>query len=262
MITTGRTALVTGASSGIGREFAQSLARSGVDLILVARSAEALTAIAAELSARHSIRAEAVVADLSREHSPEAVMERIHELGMTVDVLVNNAGFATQGRFADLPAGLDHRQVMVNVVAVLDLARAVLPSMIERHCGAVVNVASIGAFQPAPRLAVYAASKAFVLSFSTALTAELRGTGVRVLALCPGPVHTNFFEVLGSRDAAIGQVLPVGRVVEAALAGLRTGRVMVVPGWRNRMQVGLVRLLPRRVVLAVATHATRRGVSG
>lgn len=172
-------------------------------------------------------------------------------------MLVNNAGFATQGRFEAIPAERDHEQVMVNVAAVVDLAHALLPAMVARGAGTIINVASVGGFQPAPHLAVYGATKAFVLSFSQALTAELRGRGVHVLALCPGPVPTAFFDVLGSRQAAIGQELTAEAVVAAALRALEDRRSLVVPGWRNRLTVAATRLLPRSIVLMLAERATR-----
>lgn len=146
---------------------------------------------------------------------------------------------------------------MLNVTAVVDLTHALLPSMLANEDGGIINVASLGAFQPAPYLAVYAATKAFVLSFSQALSAELAGRGVAVVTLCPGPVDTAFFDVLGSHDAAIGQHLDASVVVGAALDALGTGRTVLVPGWRNRLAASAATLLPRRVVLAAAKRATR-----
>jgi len=226
----GQTALVTGASSGIGAAFADALAALGANLVVVARSEQRLREIAARLQQRHGVRVEAIAEDLSREHATDAVTARLTELELEVDLLVNNAGFATQGRLETIAADRDHEQIMVNVAAVVDLTHALLPAMLAHGTGTIINVASLGGFQPAPYLAVYGATKAFVLSFSQALAAELRGRGIHVLALCPGPVTTAFFDVLGSREAAIGQELSAEAVVATALAALENRRSLVVPG--------------------------------
>jgi len=252
----GQTALVTGASSGLGAAFARALARRGADLVLVARSEGVLHQTAEQLRGAHGGRVEVISQDLAQEGAADAVAARLTELGVTVDMLVNNAGFATQGPWETIRPERDHAQV-INVVAVVDLTHALVPGMLERGAGSVVNVASLGGFQPAPRLAVYAASKAFVLSLGQALAAELGGGGVRVLTVCPGPIDTPFFDVLGSRDAAIGQQLTPEQVVDRALRALERGRTLVVPGWRNALTAHASRLLPRRLVLAVAERATR-----
>jgi len=253
----GQTALVTGASSGIGAAFVDALAQRQADLVLVARSDQRLRETAARLHTAHGIRVEVIAEDLSREHAAQAVAHRLQELEVEIDILVNNAGFATQGRFDTIPAARDHEQIMVNVATVVDLTHALLPGMVARGTGTIINLASLGGFQPAPYLAVYGATKAFVLSFSQALSAELRGRGVHVLALCPGPVQTAFFDVLGSRQAAIGQELTVDAVVAAALRALEDGRSLVVLGWRNRLTAAATRLLPRSLVLTLAERATR-----
>ena len=257
MTLSGQTALVTGASSGLGAAFARALARRGAALVLVARSEGVLHQTAEQLRGAHGGRVEVISQDLAQEGAADAVAARLTELGVTVDMLVNNAGFATQGPWETIRPERDHAQVMVNVVAVVDLTHALVPGMLERGAGSVVNVASLGGFQPAPRLAVYAASKAFVLSLGQALAAELGGGGVRVLTVCPGPIDTPFFDVLGSRDAAIGQQVTPEQVVDRALRALERGRTLVVPGWRNALTAHASRLLPRRLVLAVAERATR-----
>jgi uncharacterized protein len=251
-----RNALITGASSGIGAAFAEALAREHVNLALVARSERRLQELAQQLHSDHDVRVEVITCDLAREHAADEIVRRLGDLDMEIEMLINNAGFATQGRFDEIPGDRDHALVMVNVAAVVDLTHALAPAMTRRGTGTIINLASMGGFQPGPRLAVYAASKAFVLSFSQALAAELRDTGVEVMALCPGPVLTAFFDVLGSSDAAIGQQLSVEAVVTAALAKLGR-RTVVVPGWRNRLTASATRLLPRPVVLALADRATR-----
>lgn len=250
-------ALVTGASAGIGAQFARALAADGVDLVLVARSEQALHTLAAELRARHSVRVDVLVADLTVEHAATTLREQLDALGLQVDLLVNNAGFATAGRFEQIDPATDHAQVMLNVVAVVDLTHQFLPAMAERGHGAVINVASIGGFQPAPYLAVYAATKAFVLSFSQALWGEYRSRGIQVLALCPGPVDTGFFDVLGTDEAMIGQRVPVEQVVTQALHALQAGRSHTVPGWRNQLLSQIPRLLPHHLLVRLTERATR-----
>lgn len=251
------TALVTGASGGIGAQFARALAAGGYDQVLVARSWPALQHLADELRARHGVRIEVLIADLAVEHAARSVREHTDALGLHIDLLVNNAGFATAGRFEQLDPVTDHAQVMLNVVTVVDLAHQYLPAMAGRGHGAVINVASIGGFQPAPYLAVYSASKAFVLTFSEALWGEYRSRGIQVLALCPGPVDTGFFDILGSDAAAIGQRVPVEQVVRHALRALHEGRSHVVPGWRNRLLTQLPRLLLRQLLVALTERTTR-----
>jgi uncharacterized protein len=192
----GATSLVTGASSGLGEQFARQLAARGSGLVLVARSADRLAALADELRARHPVSVTTVPADLSRAEQVSRVAA--HAAATQVDVLVNNAGFGTYGTFAGLDPGREHAEMMVNAVAVVDLAHAVLPSMLAHRRGGIITVASSIAFQPSPHHAVYGATKAFALAFSEALWAETRGTGVRILALCPGPVATGFFASLGA----------------------------------------------------------------
>ena len=195
----GTTSLVTGASSGLGEQFARQLAARGSNLVLVARSADRLAALADELRARHRVTATAMPADLSLADD----VSRVAAAAATtkVDVLVNNAGFGTYGTFAGLDANREHDEVMVNAVAVVDLAHAVLPGMLASRRGGIITVASSIAFQPSPGQAVYGATKAFALAFSEALWAETRGSGVRILALCPGPVATGFFASLGDQAA-------------------------------------------------------------
>lgn len=257
----GQTALVTGASSGIGAAFADALARRNANLVLVARSTQVLEQTARRLRAEHGVRVDVLTCDLVADRAVASLCAQLDALGISVDVLINNAGFATQGRFETIPAERDRDQVLLNVLAVVELCHALAPAMAARGTGAIVNLASTGGFQPAPYLAVYGASKAFVLSFSQALSGELRGRGIRVLALCPGPVDTAFFEVLGSRDAAIGQHLSADVVVDKALTALARGRSVIVPGWRNALTARLVRLLPQSVALALAERAARSVVT-
>jgi hypothetical protein len=191
----GKTALITGASAGIGVAFASELAARGMDIVLVARSEERLHALATAIMQQHGHRAEVIVADLSTEQGVALVIHEVERRGLTIDLLVNNAGFGTHGYFETIAPERDQELVMLNVAAVVALSHAFLPVMAARGDGAVINVASTGSFQPLQYMPTYGASKAFVLSFSVALAEEYRHRGVRILALCPGPTGTSFFEV-------------------------------------------------------------------
>jgi uncharacterized protein len=251
-----KTALVTGASSGIGEAFAHALAARGAHLVLSARSAAKLEALAAELSARHGVSAAAVPADLARPGGGAELADEIRRRGLTIDVLVNNAGFATYGPFEGIPPGREAEEVQLNVAAVVDLCHAFYPGMVARRSGAIVNVASTGGFAPIPFMAVYGATKAFVLSFSEALWLEGRERGVSVLALCPGATETKFFEVAGAQ-ALFGKREPAAPVVERALRALARGRSSVVCGVSNALMIQSMRLSPRDMVTRVAASMTR-----
>ncbi|MFE1955291.1 SDR family NAD(P)-dependent oxidoreductase [Streptomyces sp. NPDC059524] len=253
------TALVTGASSGLGAEFAAQLAAQGHDLVLVARSGGRLTALAERLTAEHGVRAHVVVQDLAAPDAARRVTDQLAARGLSVDLLVNNAGFGTCGRFEEIPEERDHDQLMVNVVALVDLTHALLPGMLERGRGAVLNVASNAAFQPSPYFAVYGAAKAFVLNFGLALRQEYRGRGIRVLTLCPGPVETAFFDTIGTRRAAVtGSMTTPEPVVRAALRALERDRGYVAPGLSNTLGAHLTPRRPRTLVAAVAERITRK----
>ncbi len=252
----GRTALVTGASWGIGTAFVQALAAKGMNVILVARSADRLQQLAADTAAKHGVRTEVVVADLSAATGAECVRQQVEARGLAVDLLVNNAGFATHGCFESLPAQRDHDEVMVNVTAVVGLCHAFIPGMLARG-GAVINVASTAAFQPLPFMAVYGATKAFLVSFSYALGEEYRDRNIRVLALCPGPTETNFFEVIGSKKAAVGKLRSADQVVATGLHALEKGRGFVVDGMGNAVSGFMARLLPSAFTAKMAGRITR-----
>jgi uncharacterized protein len=252
------TALVTGASSGIGAEFAEQLARRGHDLVLVARSAGRLEALARRLREAYRVGVEVIVQDLSEPDAARRVTAELDARGRSVDLLVNNAGFGTCGRFEEIPSGREHDELMVNVVAPVGLTHQVLPGMLARGGGAVINVASTAGFQPSPYFAVYSASKAFVLNFSLALWSEYRGRGIRVLAVCPGPVETAFFDVIGTRKAAIGgRMATPQKVVRASLRALDRNRGYVVPGLSNFAGAHLAPRRPRRLVARIARLVTR-----
>lgn len=246
--------LVTGASSGIGECFAKELALQGRSLVLVARSTAKLEALAAELKAAHGVAVEVVTADLSLPDSADAVFSACRERGLEVDLLINNAGFGLIGSFAELDAKRVRQMVDLNVGALTDLCRAVAPGMIERKRGGIINVASTAAFQPGPKMAVYFATKAFVLSFSEALHEELKPYGVNVSCLCPGPTRTEFGEVAGFGGNGLFDkvAMEAPAVVAAGLRALDKNKAVVVPGLLNKLTANSGRFAPRSVVRKIA----------
>ena len=240
------TALVTGASSGIGEAFARALARRGDDVVLIARTAGRLEAIAAELRAKHGIRADPIAADLADVGAPDAIVAELVARAIVVDTLVNNAGFGTHGEFVGLDPQRERDEITVNAYAPVALTRALLPGMLARKRGAVINVASTAAFQPVPYMATYGATKAFILSFTEALAEEVRAHGVRVVALCPGQTETAFFTGIG--EARIGRARTSEQVVATALRALDRGTVVIVDGFSNYALANSNRFAPRRLV--------------
>jgi uncharacterized protein len=257
------TALVTGASSGIGADLARSLAKRGHGVTLVARRSEPLETLAEELRSEHGLRVEVLTCDLSDAAAREDLIARIAELGLAVEVLVNNAGFGTGGRFHELDRERELQMVRLNVEAVLDLCASYVPDMVKRGRGAVLNVASTAAFQPLPRQATYGASKAFVLSFTDGLYADLSGTGVSATALCPGPVKTEFVDTAGIGEAA--ETLPdlfwtdADFVAEQGIRGLERGRRVVVPGRLNQAGALGGQHAPRSLLLRFANRVNPIG---
>jgi uncharacterized protein len=249
------TAIVTGASSGIGAEIARELAQRGHGLTLVARRAERLQALAHDLAEAHSIRAEVIAADLTDADSRGALPAQLEARELHADILVNNAGFTTMGSVYTADRAAELALVRTNVEAVVDLCTLFVPGMVTRHRGAVLNTASTASFQPLPGQAGYGASKAFVLSYGRALRAELHGTGVSLTTLCPGPVETGFAEAAGMTDEEAAETLPrfmwipAGDVARAAVEGLAAGRAVVIPGMANRAGAGLAHLVPKSLLL-------------
>jgi short-subunit dehydrogenase len=256
-----RTALITGATSGIGEAFARELASRGMQLVVVGRSGDRLCALAEDLVERHRVQVEVIVADLALEGAADRIQSHVEQRGLQVHLLINNAGFGTHGRFEMLDARRDRQQVMVDVAAVVDLAHAFVPGMIARGAGAIVNVASTAAFQPVPYMTVYGASKAFVLSFSEALFEEVRGSGVRVLALCPGATETAFFDVAG-QDTSVGRRRTPQQVVSTCLQAIETDQSVIVDGWINALVAQAPRFLPRRMVAWIASQPLRPRQAG
>jgi short-subunit dehydrogenase len=249
----GATCLITGASSGIGAELARGLAARGQGVTLVARREERLRELADELIDTHGVRADVITADVSGAEGRELLLAEVTDRDLDVEVLVNNAGFGSGGPFVELDGEREASMVRTNVEAVVALTHAFLPGMVERGRGAVLNVASLIAFQPVPYQATYGASKAFVLSFTDALHEELRGTGVTVTAVCPGPVRTEFGEMggFGGADERIPGALwlSADKVARDALAALERGDRITVPGAHNRIAALWGQHLPRSILL-------------
>jgi len=245
--------LITGASSGIGLELARLFAAAGSDLVLVARRENKLGELADELRVNHDITVRVLPADLSQPASAVAIYEVLTSAGIDVDILVNNAGFGARGSVAELSIARQLQMMQVNMTTLVELTRRLLPDMIHRGWGGILNVASTAAFQPGPYMGVYYASKAFVLSFTEALAGELSDTAINVTCLAPGPVATGFGALAGVEDTVLFKagVLDAGKVARAGYKGLRRGKTLVVPGLRNKMTTMAVRFVPRSLLRRV-----------
>jgi short-subunit dehydrogenase len=247
------TALVTGASGGIGEELARLFAADGHSLVLVARSRDKLARLAEELKQKHGVSARVLAADLARPESPQEIFAELQGVGVHVDALVNNAGFGSYGPFAETDLKSELELLQVNVVALTHLTKLFLPAMLGRRRGYVMNVASTAAFQPGPLMAVYYASKAYVLSFSEALANECEGSNVRVSALCPGPTETGFVAAAGMGDSKLFDraVMDARTVAEAGYRGMLAGKTVVIPGFRNNLLARSIGFFPRNLVTKV-----------
>jgi len=251
------TVLITGASSGIGLELAKCFAADKSNLILVARSTAALEKLAAELRAQHSIATHVVTADLAQPDAAQKVFAELQGRGMVVDVLVNNAGFGLHGSFAELPLLRQLEIIQVNVTALIALTGLFLPGMMARKRGGILNVGSVAGFFPGPNMAVYYASKAFVLSFSEALHEELRDTGLHVTNICPGPTATNFSQVARShrvREAQVGK-MTAAVVARIGYEDFRKDHCLSVTGWKNKLLAAVgTTALPRTTARKLVKH--------
>lgn len=248
-------AVVTGASSGLGIAYAERLAADGANVILVARSEDKLQKVAENLRQRHGVETMVLPADLTDRQARASLIDTLG--GLQISTLVNNAGFATFGDVAEIDPDRMSREVELNVVALTDLTRALIPQMIDRGRGAVINIASTAAFQPIPGMAVYAATKGYVLQFTVALWAELKKTGVRALCVCPGPTETEFFTAAGD-DSVMGNRRTPEQVVDSTFDALKRHRPFVVDGAQNKLLAVSTRLAPKGLAATlakfVATH--------
>lgn len=254
---TGQTALVTGASYGIGVDLAECFARDGYDLILTARSEGALKSVATRLSNGFGIKAVAIANDLGAIGGGKSLAAKVNDLGLAVDVLVNNAGFGHAGPLTSAPAETTLGMIDLNVRSLVELTHIYWDGMLKRSRGGVLNVASTAAFQPGPLMAVYYASKAFVLSFSEALWEEARGTGVHVSCLCPGPTASGFRERAGTGKTNLAHasaVMPSMPVAEEGYRAWRANKRVVITGLRNRVGARAARILPRRMILRLVRN--------
>ncbi len=245
------TALITGASGGIGKAFAEELAARNINLVLVSRSKEKLNQLAEELQEQYKIQVDVLVEDLTKPAATQVVYDTIKAKKLTIDFLINNAGFGDYGDFAERDGERQIKIVQLNILALVDLTHKFLPEMKQRRSGSIINVSSLTAFQPMPYLSVYAASKAFIVSFSQALWAENRKSGVRVLVVCPGPVETNFFTAANFPPALAGRINTTSnQVVSQSLQALERGDSMVVIGGMSTHFVSnLSRFIPRKTIL-------------
>ena len=259
-----KTALITGASGGIGLEFARIFAREGYNLVLIARSEDKLNQLASELKTNHNIQVRVMTRDLTSINASQEIFDTLTADGLQIDVLINNAGFAGYGHFATETKLEDELQMMqLNMITLTLLTKLFLKPMVERHSGKVLNVASTASFQPGPLMAVYYATKAYVLSLSEALARELQGTGVTVTALCPGPTESGFQKRAAIEDSKLiaNATVPMMTstvVAEQGYKGLMAGKTIVIPGLMNRLGALLPRFVPRGVATNIIMNMQER----
>lgn len=255
----GKTALITGASSGLGADFARHLAARGCNLVLVARRAERLQELQAEISSRPGVSVDCVAMDLTEAGAPQRLYDQLEDLGKTIDVLVNNAGRGLFGEFTQSPWESLHQMLEIDMVVLTHLTRLFVPGMLERKGGYVLFVASNGAFQPTPTYAAYSAAKSYVLSLGEALHYELRHTGVRCTVLCPGVTRTEFLAVAGQRVTLYQRLtmMESSTVARTGIEAMLRNRSSVVTGWFNALVALSTRLLPRQAIAGLAAWAMR-----
>jgi len=253
---TGKTAVITGASSGIGWEFAHRLAQRGANVVLVARREDRLRSLCAELVSKYGVKATYVALDLSDHKSGADLLAQLTHAEIVTDILINNAGFATNNKVADEDRVRVQSEIQLNVGTLVDLTIGLLPAMKAQNFGAIVNVASTAALQPVPNLAVYAATKAFVLSFTEALWSELSGTQIKALAICPGATESEFWEVADMSSKKMPGLQTAAQVVTTTLRELdkRKSRPSVISGGINKAQAQLLRVAPRKLAIAIAAR--------
>ena len=257
------TALITGASAGLGATFAQELAKRQTDLVLVARSHNKLQQLAQDLQATHGIQVEVIAQDLTAPDAAPKVFETVNQNNITIDLLVNNAGFGDYSAFSQTSRHKQLEMIQLNILALVDLTHHFLPPMQQRGSGSIINVSSIAGFQPLPYLSIYAATKAFILSFSEALWAENQHTGVKVIAACPGPTETNFFTTANFEHYAPDslkqqQTDSPEMVVQEIIKALDSNDCTVVTGrWQNHLIVNLPRFLPRKTLVQIVEKQFR-----
>jgi short-subunit dehydrogenase len=258
-----KTALITGASAGLGAEYAWLFARDGHDVVLVARRKDKLDALSEEIKAKHpAVQAHVLQEDLGDADAPERIAKELARRGIEIEYLVNNAGFGSNGAFAELDPKRELEMIAVNVVALTYLTRLMLPPMIARKSGRVLNIGSTAGFQPGPYMAVYYASKAFVNSFTEALSVELQGTGVAATVSCPGPTSTEFAQVAGNEKSRLFQqaaAMGAREVAEHGYHAMMRGETLAIPGFKNKMLLQSLRIAPRGIVRGLAGTMNKQG---
>jgi short-subunit dehydrogenase len=259
-----QTVLITGASRGIGYELAKIFARSGHDLILVGKDERRLRAVSVELGREYHIPVQAIAVDLSLIGAAEQIIEEIRGYSLKVDILINNAGFGAFGPFENNIAAQESAMIRVNMAALTELTKLILKDMRSRGSGRILNVASTAAFQPGPLMAVYYASKAYVLSFSEALADELRGSGVTVGVLCPGPTRTDFQRSAEMKPSKLSDwlTLEASTVAAAGYRGLMKNKTVIIPGFANKLLAFSVRLVPRRWAAGIVRRMHEASLPG
>jgi len=257
----GKTALVTGASSGLGADFARILAGQGCHLVLVARRTDLLERLRQEITSAHDVQVQVVTMDLAAAGAAQQLYDRLREQALAVDVLVNNAGFGLYGDFVDIPWEREHEMLELDIVTLVHLTKLFVKDMVARNFGYVLQISSIGAYQPSPTYASYSAAKSFVLFFSEALSYELRHSNVKVTALSPGITATEFLQVSGQKPSLYQRLMlmPSRQVAEIGLAAMLKGRPSKVPGLKNALPVQMLRFTPRRMSAALASFLMKYG---
>jgi uncharacterized protein len=256
-----KTALITGASGGIGYEFAKLFAQDGYNLVLIARSKEKLAQVAQNLQGKFGISVKIIIKDLGVPTAPEEIFTELQNEGTKIHALVNNAGFGSYGLFAETDINVELQMMQVNVVSVTHLTKLFVREMIKQREGKILNVASTAAFQPGPLMAVYYATKAYVLSFSEALANELEGTGVTVTALCPGPTESGFQKRADMEQSKLvsGQkIMDAETVAKIGYRGLMENKTVVIPGLKNQILAQSIRITPRNLVTKIVRNLQER----
>ncbi|NJN19658.1 MAG: SDR family oxidoreductase [Oscillochloris sp.] len=255
----GRTALVTGASSGLGVDFARNLAARGANLVLTARREDLLRQHADEITRKYAVSVTIIAMDLGERDAPQRLYDQLKAEGITIDVLINNAGFGLYGRFVELAWERERSMLELDIITLVHLTKLFVKDMVARRFGYVLQVASIGAYQPSPLYASYSAAKAFVLSFGEAVNHELRGTGVHISVLSPGITATEFLKVSGQKPTLYQRIMMMTseRVTKMGIDALLAGKPTLVPGFGNAFSTFLVRLLPRRAITHIAELTMR-----
>lgn len=255
-----QTALITGASGGIGLELAKEFAKDGYNLVLVARSKDKLESIAADFAKQYNISATVIAKDLSKASAPDELYNELKTQGIQIDALVNNAGFATYGKFVEIPLEKELQEMQLNMVTLTHLTKLFAKDMVARKNGKIMNIASTAAFQPGPLMAVYYATKSYVLFLSEALANEFKGTGVTVTVLCPGPTESGFQERAAMQESKLvqGNLMKADDVAAQGYAALKRGQAVIIPGFKNQMLALSPRFMPRGMVTGIVRGMQER----